>query len=256
MDTNGFGGGYSKTRVFVYKKYERVLLPYLIVGLFLCLLQQRNIVQMLNGISHLWFLLVIFECYLLGRTFDKALQMGDKKQLLLISFVVLFVICLSYRIPSVKIFGLWGLIKYFPYYIIGMLLCHIEFNQLAEYKVFILVGSFGLMLSLGVQQVYFKSMLLSSALGFSIVVLFFSYMRTLQINTIPKWLISLDKCSMGIYIVHHIVIQEMNAYNPFHAWAIDYKYIYPIVQFILVTLASWLFVSMCQNSKYSKYVLG
>lgn len=249
-------GGYSKTRVFVYKKYERVLLPYLIVGLFLCLLQQRNVVQLLNGISHLWFLLVIFECYLLGRTLDKALQMGDKKQLLLISFAVLLVICLSYRMPSVKIFGLWGLIKYFPYYIIGMLLCRIEFNQFAKYKTFILLGSIGLILSLGVQQVSFKSSLLSSVLGLSIVVLSFSYMRTLQINKIPRWLISLDKCSMGIYIVHHIVIQEMNAYNPFHAWAIDYKYIYPIVQFILVTLASWLFVSVCQNSKYSKYVLG
>ena len=233
-----------------------MLLPYLIVGLFLCLLQQRNVVQLLNGISHLWFLLVIFECYLLGRTLDKALQMGDKKQLLLISFAVLLVICLSYRIPSVKIFGLWGLIKYFPYYIIGMLLCRIEFNQFAKYKTFILLGSIGLILSLGVQQVSFKSSLLSSALGLSIVVLSFSYMRTLQINKIPRWLISLDKCSMGIYIVHHIVIQEMNAYNPFHAWAIDYKYIYPIVQFILVTLASWLFVSVCQNSKYSKYVLG
>lgn len=137
-----------------------------------------------------------------------------------------------------------------------MLLCRIEFNQFAKYKTFILLGSIGLILSLGVQQVSFKSSLLSSVLGLSIVVLSFSYMRTLQINKIPRWLISLDKCSMGIYIVHHIVIQEMNAYNPFHAWAIDYKYIYPIVQFILVTLASWLFVSVCQNSKYSKYVLG
>lgn len=61
---------------------------------------------------------------------------------------------------------------------------------------------------------------------------------------------------MGIYIVHHIVIQEMNPCFPFHKLAVNYYYAYPIFQFFIVTGVSWLFVAVCQNLKYSKYILG
>lgn len=57
MDINEIWGGYSDNVKFVKDKTQRVLVPYAIVGLFLCLLQDRDISQMLNGISHLWFLM-------------------------------------------------------------------------------------------------------------------------------------------------------------------------------------------------------
>ena len=43
MDINEFGGGYSDNVKFVKDKTLRVLVPYAIVGLFLCLLQDRDI---------------------------------------------------------------------------------------------------------------------------------------------------------------------------------------------------------------------
>lgn len=46
-------GGYSNNVEFINNKVMRVLLPYVIVGLFLCFLQDRDIGQMLDGISHL-----------------------------------------------------------------------------------------------------------------------------------------------------------------------------------------------------------
>lgn len=59
-----------RERLFVLGKTKRVLLPYLIVGVFLCLLQDRDMEQMLYGVSHLWFLVVIFECYMIGSKYS------------------------------------------------------------------------------------------------------------------------------------------------------------------------------------------
>ena len=53
-----------------------------------------------------------------------------------------------------------------------------------------------------------------------------------------------------------IVIQEINPCFPFHELAVNHYYAYPIFQFFIVTGVSWLFVAVCQNFKYSKYILG
>lgn len=57
------GGGKLSLRYFIKRKAVKILLPYIVVGSFLCILQHREFVQLLKGISHLWFLLTIFECY-------------------------------------------------------------------------------------------------------------------------------------------------------------------------------------------------
>ena len=61
---------------------------------------------------------------------------------------------------------------------------------------------------------------------------------------------------MGIYIVHHIVIQEMNGVVLIHGYACEYYYLYPLLQFVVVTILSWLFVAICRRCEYSKYILG
>lgn len=77
-----------------------------------------------------------------------------------------------------------------------------------------------------------------------------------NIPKLPSCVTNLGKCSMGIYIVHHIVTQEMNPCFPFHERAVNHYYVYPILQFFIVTVVSWLFVAVCQNFKYSKYIIG
>ena len=64
---NVIWGGYDDNIKFVKDKAARVLIPYCVIGLSLCILQNRDVGQMVNGISHLWFLLAIFECYILGK---------------------------------------------------------------------------------------------------------------------------------------------------------------------------------------------
>lgn len=256
MDISEIWGGYSDNVKFVKDKTLRVLVPYTIVGLFLCLLQDRDISQMLNGISHLWFLMTIFECYVLGKLFDFILWTQKQKVMIVMAALVLFIVLIPYRIPVMQFLCLSNIIKYFPFYMLGMLASKMYFGKYTKYKAKTLVTIIILLLFFALQQVYIKKTPITMLLGVSIVSFIFIYARCLNIPRLPSWVISLDKCSMGIYIVHHIVIQEINPCFPFHELAVNHYYAYPILQFFIVTGVSWLFVAVCQNFKYSKYILG
>lgn len=256
MDINEIWGGYSDNVKFVKDKALRVLVPYIIVGLFLCLLQDRDISQMLNGISHLWFLMTIFECYVLGKLFDTILRLQERKVQIVMGGLVLFIVLIPYMIPVVQFLCLSYIIKYFPFYLLGMLASKMNFGMYAKYKTRIFALIIILLLLFALQQVYIKKTSIKLVIGVSLVSFIFIYARCLHIPKLPTWLTSLDKCSMGIYIAHHIVIQEMNSFFPFHECAVNHYYAYPILQFFIVTGVCWLFVAVCQNFKYSKYILG
>jgi peptidoglycan/LPS O-acetylase OafA/YrhL len=256
MDINEFGGGDSDNVKFVKDKTLRVLVPYAIVGLFLCLLQDRDISQMLNGISHLWFLMTIFECYVLGMLVDTILKMQERKVQIVMGGLVLFIVLIPYRISVMQFLCLSYIIQYFPFYMLGMLASKMNFGKYTKCKAKTRVLTIILLLFFALQQVYIKKTPITMLLGVSTVSFIFIYARCLNISKLPSWVTSLDKCSMGIYIVHHIVIQEMNPCFPFHEWAVNHYYAYPILQFFIVTGISWPFVAVCQNFKYSKYILG
>lgn len=240
-------GGYSDNVKFVKDKTQRVLVPYAIVGLFLCLLQDRDISQMLNGISHLWFLMTIFECYVLGKLVDTVLWMQEGKVQIVMGGLVLFIVLIPYRIPVMQFLCLSNIIKYFPFYMLGMLASKMNFGKYMKYKAKTLVLIIILLLFFALQQVYIKKTSITMLLGVSIVSFIFIYARCLNIPKLPSWVTSLDKCSMGIYIVHHILIQEMNSIAFFHVYAGEHYYSYPILQFVAITIVCWSMVAVCKK---------
>lgn len=234
----------------------RVLLPYIIVGLFLCILQHRELLQILNGVSHLWFLIVIFECYMLGKVAEPIVRMKRKEQKILFVAIVLFTIYVPYHIAGIRIMGLSFLLKYFPFYVLGMMGATVDFRIIRKFWKKICLFLCASLICLLLVQMLFSHLVFTNLIGIATVTSFFACMRVLQMKPLPNWMNSLDKCSMGIYIVHHILIQEMNGISYFREIATTHYYIYPIIQFLTITIASWGFVALCRKNKYSKYVLG
>lgn len=115
-----------RERLFVLGKTKRVLLPYLIVGVFHCLLQDRDMEQMLYGVSHLWFLVVIFECYMIGKVFDSVLWIKEKQRRMLMMAIVFFMVFISYRLSGTRILCETQLVKYLPFYMMGMLMAKVN----------------------------------------------------------------------------------------------------------------------------------
>lgn len=57
-------GHYNDKTKFIAGKFKRLIIPYIIVGLFIVFFQDIPIRWMYIGISHLWYLLFLFECFL------------------------------------------------------------------------------------------------------------------------------------------------------------------------------------------------
>ena len=92
--------------------------------------------------------------------------------------------------------------------------------------------------------------------GLIFVVSFFALFRNFPNINISAITISLDKCSMGIYIVHHILIQEMNSINVFYNLMAVNNILYPIIQFVVITAVSWLIVYILKKNSWGKYFVG
>lgn len=255
MATNGIGGGYNNFVKFVQKKFLRVIVPYILVGFLIVFVQKQPVYSLLYGISHLWFLMTIFECYIAGRLIDGILKGGTKYKLLFLLFC--FVLITFQGRYSINIWELTikQFCQYFPFYAIGMILGSLNFNKqkLVREEVVVTICSLLIMI---VIAVFFKIDGLLRIFGFIFVVSIFALFRNFPNINISAITISLDKCSMGIYIVHHILIQEMNSINVFYNLMAVNNISYPIIQFIVITAVSWLIVYILKKNCWGKYLVG
>lgn len=70
-----------------------------------------------------------------------------------------------------------------------------------------------------------------------------------------KWLKDLDKCSMGIYIIHHPIIECIVQIPGMDYYLNNFFYILPFVIFILVLPLSWLFAHIMLSTN-ARILLG
>ena len=249
-------GGYINTMQFVKNKSIRILIPYLIFAPFMCLIQVRPYNELLLGVSHLWFLLTIFECYIAGRLFENCLKCNLKRKVCLLIICCLWItITTRYNIPT-RFLTIERFIHYFPIYFIGMLFASIDitsYNKIKNLLPLIVICS---IVSLVTIHILYNKETIDQAIGIVVVLAVFLYIHLKKIEKCPKWLMHLDKHSMGIYIVHQIVQQEMNKMPYFHVQMVSHCYIYPLSQFLFLVLFSYLLSVIIHKWQYGKYVLG
>lgn len=241
---------------FVRNKSIRILIPYLIFAPFMCLIQDRSYYELVLGVSHLWFLLTIFECYIAGRFIENCLKDNFKRQIFVIIIGCLWIaITTRYNIPT-RFLTFERFIHYFPFYCIGMVFASIDITLCHKFKnllPYIVIGS---IFSLVTIHILYDKETIDQAMGIVVVLAVFQYIHSKNIGNCPKWLMHLDKHSMGIYIIHQIVQQEMNKMPYFHVQMVSHCYIYPLSQFLFLVLFSYLLSVVIHKWQYGKYVLG
>ncbi len=243
-------GGYADQRQFLLGKARRVLLPYLTVGLLLIVIGQTSPGAFLAGFgSHLWFLVIIFECYAVGKLIDFVLW--ERRQGKVAAFMVAGV-CALLSYSCVFVFGKF-FTHYFLFYLGGMLLATADTARLQKWRMlFVAVAVASLAVMVAVIVLCGRKVLAVPA-GIALVFSVFLAFRTSRVSDVPQWVKSLDACSMGIYIVHHIVIQAVNRTDLLHPLLQTHYYVYPSVQFVLVLLFSWVFVWALRRYPVARY---
>ncbi len=240
-------GGYANQRQFLIGKAQRVLVPYLTVGLLLIAVGLASPGAFIGGYcSHLWFLMTIFECYAVGKLIDFVLWERPRTK-----WTALLVVGICWLLGYFGSFVLGGQFShYFFFYLGGMLLSSTDMERLRRWRSLFVVTSAA---SLTVLVLVCNHHLLAFPCSVALVCFVFLAFRTSRFSDVPKWVKSLDACSMGIYIVHHIVIQAVNRTDLLHPLLQTHYYAYPTVQFVLVLLFSWSFVWVLRRYRWARY---
>ena len=208
------------------------------------------------GVSHLWFLMTIFECYVIGSLLDTVLFCKERKKVMMIAVCcMVIVLTVHWNIPS-RFLTVKSFLHYFPFYLIGMLVGTMQLENYHKYRKCLSVIFLLALVLLPLQHSLLHKGTADQVVGLMVVLPLFYFCRTSHFTKCPGWLRSLDRHSMGIYIIHQILQQEMNKVDVFHSLLVQHEYAYPLVQFVFLVLVCWLMSALAHRSKCAKYILG
>lgn len=215
----GFGffylSKYRNNSSLLKKKIFRLVIPYTIWALITYVVFYASVYwkQLLGGIGHLWFLLMLFNCFLIA-SLTKSIwkRIGKFYFVLLIGLLYL----LTYRQDSSILKHLWFM----------------SINRTIPWLYLFFVGIF-----LGKYNVL-REMPMHNRIP-------------------PKWVLFIDRNSMGVYILHHIFIWlAIYNFTSVREFIIGSPIYAPWILFLIVLPISLFFSEYIGKLKYSIYIFG
>lgn len=266
-------GKYDNTRLFIFNKFERLLVPYFLWGILLCIIfyGYEYPTQLLYGISHLWFLLMLFEVFIIIELAKKIWNTTVVKEDIMIVF---FLLCLDYVVSKLNLIPmnnhhqylltLQQTFDYIPVFYIGMLVDKYKLYDKFHFRggmtitlVFSLfiIGILPFMLHLPLSRFY------QWMPTCCLILIVYSGLHNSELNhtggVSRRFLISLDKNSLSIYIIHHILIFAYYYYvSEGQELMTNHYVIAPLIMFITVFIMSYLISCTLSYVPGSKYIIG
>lgn len=271
----GTTGKYNNIRRFLKGKVERLLLPYFIWGMLLCIVlnNRYELQDLLYGISHLWFLLMLFGVFTICELTYKAWRDFNLKKsfILFISLLIFDVVTSKYDFifnngTGKSIFCLKLIFDYVPIFYLGIITEKHGIVSIVRRKFincfspilitlcFIAGSSFYLIhvpVSKSLQWIPF----------YIFIMLTYSWLKDqnykLRGGDLQNVIQILDKYSLSIYIIHHIIIIAFYTYVPENQlYMTDHYIVAPIFMFMIVMPLSIIIASGIKMLPYSKYIIG
>lgn len=256
---------YRNRRLFLWGKFKRLIIPYLLWGAFMILFQSsfHNWSMLLTGISHLWFLLMLFNIF--GFTLLVPLFRLDKMSFLygLVFLIILYFLWLLYYSYSSHHFFLC--IECTLSYSIPFFLGFFS----AKYKVWNYPCTLAFIIAiiaLIILSVYFCHFhafdfilndLFIRVVAYTFIICLFVALNKLQIPTSCMRILSnLDRLSMGIYIFNQIVINYVLLVPVMRKWLVEHYMIGPVVLFVISYFIPLVISYVLNRSRALSWMIG
>ncbi len=257
-------GRYSDTGTVIKKKLNRILLPYLGWGLLLVMIfpDIYSLWDLSYGISHLWFLsvlVILFAFIILLRQY--VLNKYIIGLLLVLSIIESYNYIFYYRIPPY--FTLRETIIYLPAFLWGILCvsCQLpekinRWHKAVFYPVLIFLTLFTALNfyydHLPYNKYYFK------IVQYLLLLFGYTFLKyKIHFESVHPALNHLDTHSLGIYIIHHIIIWAVILYIPPVKPFMNHHYILaPIILFTVVFFLSWGLSALMHRNRFLRAMLG
>lgn len=267
-----YGIGYYETDKYIDKynilqnKFKRLIIPYIVWGSITVMIFPKAypIYLLLQGVSHLWFLLMLFFLFIIviaGRFLFDRLKLWHW-----IVFLTLFIVFIpkiySFLGYGHGFFAIKDVFYYLPLFLLGMIIPKLRIEEkVSHIFVFeILLGS-GILFSHYSSNNYLIALNRFLIYGFVINSLFFFHLlerkyKVMQVVAQSKVVRSLDSNSMAIYILHHTFIWIALYYEPSVRIFMDNHIISgPIFLFLVVFVTSWGVASLFSLNRKLKTIL-
>lgn len=227
-------------------KFHRLLIPYIIWGVLVAVLfvPHNYITDFLSGIQHLWFLLMMVIIFIIS----ECLRFNHLSIKMLLGGVILFILlgAITAKQSATANYFAWQLvIKYMPSFLCGIITAKLScrVTKLSWVYTLFALSTIAEIVVITNQSLPYGSLYIGipSLIWLSTLYLLLSKVIVGTKKNRSQLIDSLDRHSMGIYIVHHILIWLLIVYVP--EWETFMKgncILAPIVMFVIVFPIAWL----------------
>lgn len=257
-------GKYRDVTSFLKKKFCRLLIPYFFWGVLMILTMPAvhiSWINMFTGIAHLWFLLMLFELFVILAIINRLNILEDNS-----IYVDIFTIIISFSVLYLWkflsdhhfILGIKSTLYYLPAFIIGFF--YAKHGKIIgnSFYISLFIFTFGIIL-----------LFLLSFNGYSVdntiyripsIIVAISTMVLLKSSSISfgksKVISNLDNNCMGIYLFNQIIVFLMLLYPEVNYYLSCHHYIGPFIIFFVSLFIPWILSNVLRKVKGGSFLLG
>lgn len=252
---------YHNRKGLLKDKVNRLLFPYFFWSIVALLLfpSTEPLKMLICGSHHLWFLLMLMGVFLIISIMgDKVLSVkvlaGGVFTLLILNGLV------GKYSSSIPGYMAWKeTLRYLPAFFVGALTARLRIPE-----IFSKMPKLVLLICTLLSLLLVITVILSTSLPFGVLymnlptylllICIYSILTLYPIKRSGKAMNNLDKNSMGIYIIHHLLIWVAIIYFPIiQDFIIHHIIAGPIFLFLIVFTISWLLAHIFTKQKYTRF---
>lgn len=254
------------TKVFIIKKIKRIIVPSICFGiLYYYIIQYPEtnktgfdlVLYILNGVGHLWFLPMLFWCYVGMKIFYKYLKTPS----IIVLGILLIISIFSSFFPDYL--RLSTFLSYFVYFVLGAWIYRYKDYILKNYaynKYIVILWLIVVVLCL-IKVVVFYSCIeyrtLYLILNKILLGILGSVVLFLSVNAfLDKHTLCMNKLNwkgyMGVYIYHQFILK----YFYYHTNVVLGNYWLPFCGLLITVVLSVLLVQLTLKFKWGRFLLG
>lgn len=257
-------GKYQNFVDLVKNKTKRILLPYFVFGLIMMATTNNfhPLVLLYGSYWHLWFLPVLFWCFIVAYLIDEYTK---KSYLQIIILFVSFGLSLfSMFLPP--ILGFQGVTIWFCWFYLGMVIYYhkdVIISSLAKYKLVYILIFIYLFITIykptEYDDVYWYNIIAQVCM---IISLWYLCNRVnWEKQTWAQPIISFGNYSYGIYIFHnwiqmYLISSTAQRLFPLERWAGEHTILFPFGFFLLSLIISYLLTWLLLKTKVGRFLIG
>ena len=254
-------GKYRNVQSFLIKKFRRLLIPYFFWGILMIVFMpevQISWINLFTGVCHLWFLMMLFEIFVLMVLFNHLIRVEFSTKyldftIIIVSFMLLYI---WKNITSHHYaLGIEATLYYIPAFLVGFYYAKYRWDNNSKGVVFSLF-------LIGIMALFVLSFFDCSDTLYRVpaIIVSLSVMILLKNFSVSSYqsdiLNNLDKNSMGIYIFNQIVVFILLLNPDSNHFLSCHQFLGVLIIFIVSLVIPWILSNIFNKNKFLSLLIG